>query len=146
MFTNELKFTKTEEQKNKLKKKLKNTKIDSIERLPITNETQRTFTNKIYHKVYYVRYADDFIFGIRGPKSLAIQVRDEVSLFLKSNLHLELKLANLYHTKSNSVDYLDFEIKVPNAKKTEVFKLKKTIAFSKLRNRIKLKKQILTNK
>jgi len=145
-FANELKPTKTEKQKNKLRKKLKDTKLDNIGKFSAKAKTQQVSISKIYHKVYYVRYADDFIFGIRGPKSLAIQVKDEISLFLKSDLHLELKNANLYHAKSNSINYLNFEIKIPNTKESEISKLKKTIAFSKLRNRAKLKKQMLTNK
>nr|YP_009364339.1 hypothetical protein [Ophiocordyceps sinensis]ARF03419.1 hypothetical protein [Ophiocordyceps sinensis]QDH07253.1 hypothetical protein [Ophiocordyceps sinensis] len=43
-------------------------------------------------KVHYVRYADDWVIGISGPKSLAIEIRDLVKEFLSKELKLELKM------------------------------------------------------
>lgn len=148
---NELKNAKTQKQKNKLKRELKRQKVKDarvagIRRQPVTDKSQLKETGQVYHRVYYVRYADDFIFGIRGPKSLAIQVREECSFFIKSDLRLELKFANLYHAKTDRVKYLGFEVRVPSAKETRVSRLKENIAFSKLRNRIKQRKKILGDK
>lgn len=41
-------------------------------------------------RIRYVRYADDWVVGIIGPKSLAIQLKQEIANFLKENLELEL--------------------------------------------------------
>ena len=148
---NELKSAKTQKQKNKLKRELKRQKVKNaqtagIKKQQVTGESLLKEINQACHRVYYVRYADDFIFGIRGPKSLSIQVREECSFFIKGDLHLDLKVANLYNAKTVRVKYLGFEVRVPNVKETRVFKLKETIAFSKLRNRIKQRKKILGDK
>lgn len=34
------------------------------------------------------RYADDFLVGIVGPRKFAVEIRDKINSFLKSNLHL----------------------------------------------------------
>lgn len=146
LFENKLKFMKITKQKNKFRKKSQNAKVDEANKIYITNKTHLAFINKMKYKVYYVRYIDDFIFGIRGPKSLAIQIKDEVSSFLKNDLHLKVKFANLFHSKSNSVSFLGFDVKSFNTKKAEIFKLKKTITFTKLHHKVKEKNKILTNK
>lgn len=43
-------------------------------------------------KIHYVRYADDWIIGVTGPKSLAIEIRDLVKEFLSQELKLELNM------------------------------------------------------
>lgn len=113
---------------------------------PLVDETQIITVKQVYRKVYYVRYFDDFLIGIRGSKSLAADVREEISQFIKSDLQLELKYSDLYHAKSNKVRYLGFDIGVPNFKNTGFSKLKETIAFKKLRNRIKYKKKVIEDR
>lgn len=41
-------------------------------------------------RIYYTRYADDFIVGIAGPKELANKLRNEISTFLDTKLKLTL--------------------------------------------------------
>lgn len=41
-------------------------------------------------RIYYVRYADDWIIGVRGPKELAEKIKEEVEIFLRDKLRLEL--------------------------------------------------------
>ncbi len=43
-----------------------------------------------YTRVKFLRYADDVIIGVIGPKILAEQVREEMSVFLAKELKLEL--------------------------------------------------------
>jgi hypothetical protein len=45
-----------------------------------------------YRNCKYIRYADDFVIGILGPRSLAIEIRDKVKDFLKNELNVELNL------------------------------------------------------
>lgn len=45
-----------------------------------------------YRNCKYVRYADDFIIGILGPRNMAIEIRDKVKDFLKNELNVELCL------------------------------------------------------
>jgi len=48
------------------------------------------FHDPSYIRVKFLRYADDVIIGVIGPKSLAEQVREEMAIFLKEDLKLEL--------------------------------------------------------
>lgn len=41
-------------------------------------------------KIYYVRYADDWVIGVRGPRALAEEVKLDVETFLRNELKLEL--------------------------------------------------------
>jgi len=45
-----------------------------------------------YRNCKYIRYADDFIIGVLGPRTLAIEIRDKVKDFLKNELNVELSL------------------------------------------------------
>jgi hypothetical protein len=110
------------------------------------DEVQIGVIKQLYHKIYYVRYADNFLLGVRGPKSLAVDVSEKIPQFIKSDLQLELKHSNLYHAKSSKVRYLDFDIGILDVKNTNASKLKEIIAFKKLRNRIKLKKKVIEDR
>lgn len=46
--------------------------------------------DKTWRRLYYVRYADDFIVGIIGDKEDAIKLKEETGKFLKEKLGLEL--------------------------------------------------------
>ncbi len=41
-------------------------------------------------RIYYVRYADDWVIGVRGPRSLTQQIKEEAQAFLRNELNLEL--------------------------------------------------------
>lgn len=60
--------------------------------------------------LYYVRYADDFLIGINGPRSLAIEVEKEVLAFIGSDLHFKSATAELHHARSDWVDFLGFSL------------------------------------
>lgn len=45
-----------------------------------------------YRNCKYIRYADDFIIGILGPRNMAIEIKDKVKDFLKNELNVELCL------------------------------------------------------
>ncbi len=51
--------------------------------------------------LHYVRYADDFLIGINGLRSLAIEVKKEVSAFIGSDLHFKCSTAELHHARSD---------------------------------------------
>lgn len=57
-------------------------------------------------RIKYVRYADDFLIGVRGPKTLVQKIFQSVTFFLKSTLQL-----NLNEEKSKFID--SFSNKVP---------------------------------
>lgn len=45
-----------------------------------------------YRNCKFVRYADDFVIAILGPREMAIEIRDKVKDFLKNELNIELNL------------------------------------------------------
>ena len=63
-----------------------------------------------YIRVKYVRYADDFVILLHSPKSLAVEIKNKVALFLKSQLQLELNMdktliTNLLKDKARFLGY-----------------------------------------
>jgi group II intron reverse transcriptase/maturase len=65
-----------------------------------------------YIRVRYVRYVDDILIGVRGPKVIAEKIKDEVTNWLKSNLHLNLneKKTKLTYAIGNKIDFLGFNL------------------------------------
>jgi group II intron reverse transcriptase/maturase len=45
-----------------------------------------------YRNCKYIRYADDFIVGILGPREMAVEIKNEIKNFLKERLKIELNL------------------------------------------------------
>jgi hypothetical protein len=64
------------------------------------------------YRIYYVRYADDFLIGITGKRSLAVEIRDQVKNFLESKLKLNLNMEKTKITPSTEgVEFLGAKIK-----------------------------------
>ena len=62
-----------------------------------------------YRGCKYIRYADDFVIGILGNRSLAVEVRDRVNEFLKSELNIELSLEKTKITHiSHGIEFLGY--------------------------------------
>lgn len=43
-----------------------------------------------YRRSMYVRYADDFVFIVEGPRSEAVEIKNKIKIFLEENTGLEL--------------------------------------------------------
>jgi len=63
-------------------------------------------------RVRYIRYTEDFLIGVRGPKFIAEKIKNEVTNWLKSNLHLNLKKekTNLTYSVGNKINFLGFSL------------------------------------
>lgn len=59
-------------------------------------------------RIKYIRYADDFLIGVRGPKILAEKVFQTIKFFLKSNLQLSLneEKSGIINSYSNKISFL----------------------------------------
>lgn len=70
-----------------------------------------------YRRLWYVRYADDFLLGYIGTKKEAISVRQEISRFLQDNLKLELNVEKtlVTHAKDDKAKFLGYEIHAMHA-------------------------------
>lgn len=66
-----------------------------------------------YTRVKFLRYADDVAVGVIGPKALAQQVKDEIALFLQTELKLQLNetKTRLIHLPTEKARFLGYEFK-----------------------------------
>lgn len=67
-----------------------------------------------YRRLWFVRYADDFLLGFIGPKSEAEEIREQIQEFLCSQLKLELSLekTRISHAQDEGARFLGYEIRV----------------------------------
>lgn len=65
-----------------------------------------------YVRAKYFRYADDFLVMINGSKALARHLKEEIRIFLKESLNLELSDAKtlITHLPSKNLRFLGYEI------------------------------------
>ena len=65
---------------------------EQIKKIRALREQRRKlkFNDDGFRAIKYVRYADDWLLGIYGPKEMAKQVRDKAEDFLRTELKLEL--------------------------------------------------------
>lgn len=70
-------------------------------------------------RVKYVRYADDFLIGVRGPKTLVLKIFRSVIFFLKSTLQLNLneEKSKIIDSFSNKISFLGMLIHNVSTKK-----------------------------
>jgi hypothetical protein len=74
-----------------------------------------------YVRVRYLRYADDWIVGVIGPKHLAATIKDEIGQFLKDQLRLALgpEKTRITHAKTEEANFLGTRLSVGNAGRAE---------------------------
>lgn len=67
-----------------------------------------------FHRLEYVRYADDFLLALIGPKSEAEDIKRQVGDFLRSTLKLEMSPEKtlITHARSEKVRFLGYDITI----------------------------------
>lgn len=141
----ELKRARSRRAKNNLKTKICRSKIKAARKAGIRQkpETDADLPKRIYHRIYYLRYADDYLIAIKGTKQLAKQIKKKTEDFLKSNLHFDLKSKELIHGKDNKASFLGFDIKVPSRRDRVIVETRKRLSFKKINNRISSRKRTI---
>lgn len=62
-----------------------------------------------YRNCKYIRYADDFIIGVLGTRTMAVEIREKVKNFLLEDFKVELSLDKTKITHvSNGIEFLGF--------------------------------------
>ncbi|MBI1878694.1 MAG: hypothetical protein HYR94_10800, partial [Chloroflexi bacterium] len=92
-----------------LRKRLKPT-IDHLNR-QILQTPVYDYNAPSYTRVKFLRYADDVLIGVIGPKALAEQVIDEVATFLQTDLKLELNRpkTRIKHLATERAEFLGYD-------------------------------------
>ena len=87
-----------------LQNKIKKSRRRHVEKMGI----KRIIENVGYTRIKYIRYADDFIVGVRGSWELALEIKQLIKIFLKTNLHLEMneEKTKVIDTYSNKASFL----------------------------------------
>ncbi len=67
-----------------------------------------------FRRLCYVRYADDFLLGLIGPKNDAIKIRNDINNFLLNSLKLVLNSEKtlITHARDQKAKFLGYEIHV----------------------------------
>jgi len=75
-------------------------------------------------RLHYVRYADDFLFGLNGPKEYCTQIVLECKNFLFNNLKLTLNTGKtkITHSQTDSAFFLGHRIHKTKLKKNKIAK------------------------
>ena len=65
-----------------------------------------------FRRLYYIRYADDFLIGFAGPREAAQEVKRRIKEFLHSELNLELSEEKtlITHAYLDSAQFLGYEV------------------------------------
>jgi hypothetical protein len=65
-----------------------------------------------YRRLRYTRYADDHLLGFTGPKAEAEQIKNQLAVFLRDELKLELNPEKtlVTHARTRAARYLGYEI------------------------------------
>lgn len=76
-----------------------------------------------YRRMHYVRYADDFIITIIGPRSEAVDIKDKCTEFIaKLKLTLSPEKTLITHIKENPVPFLGYLIQLSPKQKYSYFR------------------------
>jgi group II intron reverse transcriptase/maturase len=67
-----------------------------------------------FRRVYYVRYADDFLLGVIGPREVAEKIKEQVGVFLKEQLKLELsqEKTKITHGRTAAARFLGYDLRI----------------------------------
>nr|WPV76567.1 RT-like putative protein [Naviculales sp.] len=124
-------YKRLEYQIGKLNKQLDQTERNSTQRNNLIREIkaliqQRNQTPSLLDKgikIRYARYADDWIIGIRGPKGLAKQIKEDVDGFLQTHLKQPIK-TQIINIRAGKFSFLGYEIFLPRNMKLVKYKKK----------------------
>ena len=67
-----------------------------------------------YRRLYYIRYADDFLLGFAGPKEEVEEMKRQIGQFLQDELKLELSKEKtvITHARTRAARFLGYEISI----------------------------------
>ena len=84
-------------------------------------------------RVRYVRYADDWIVGIIGPRQLAVRLKERIVAFLDERLKITLspEKTKISHFSEDAISFLGADIRIPKPSESKVV-LRKNQGYSRV--------------
>lgn len=72
-------------------------------------------------RIHYVRYGDQWLVGVDGPKSLAVEIKNDIAMYLNMNLKLNIENDDIAitHLATEKCKYLGMLISTRDRKYTE---------------------------
>ncbi len=70
-----------------------------------------------FRRLWYVRYADDFLLGFIGPKAEALDIKRQLATFLREELRLDLsdEKTLVTHARDGAAKFLGYEVHAQHA-------------------------------
>lgn len=70
-----------------------------------------------FRRLWYIRYADDFLLGFSGPRQEAEDIKQDLSQFLRETLQLEMSKEKtlITHARTETARFLGYEVVALNA-------------------------------
>jgi group II intron reverse transcriptase/maturase len=125
-------YKSLEHQISKIRKEMNEFPQQSLERKRLSKQlkslrNERLQISSLKNKpirIEYVRYADDWMIGVGGDESLAKEIKDQLTTFMKNTLKQELhptktKITNL---RKGNVSFLGYEIFLPSNRPVTAYK------------------------
>jgi group II intron reverse transcriptase/maturase len=86
----------------------------------LNGKPSRDPNDPVFRRLYYVRYADDFLIAFCGTKHEAVQINHELMQFLKLQLKLDVNLekSSIAHAKDYNMSFLGMFVKYSTNNKT----------------------------
>jgi len=108
-----IKKLETSKQNEQVLAELKEAKAERKQLLKGRNEHRR---HNNLQRLFYVRYADDFLVGVIGSYTLAKTIKSKISMFLKDKLEIELSedKTKITNPMIDPVFFLGYKIKSTN--------------------------------
>ena len=80
-----------------------------MQTIPVGNPNDPNF-----RRLWYVRYADDFLLGLAGPKNEAVEIKNKIAEYLHNDLKLELNQEKtlITHARDQQAKFLGYEVHV----------------------------------
>jgi hypothetical protein len=91
--------------------------------------------NKNLRQIVYVRYADDFVLGVIGPRNFALEIATEIETFIKSDLRLKVHDVFLTSRDKGAIQFLGFNVSLSSIKNKVRTKSNKIKSIAKYKKR-----------
>jgi hypothetical protein len=69
--------------------------------------------NWLLYNLFYVRYADDFLIGINGPRLFAVKINHQIKTFFQRELNFNLKSTKIINCNKTNIKFLGFMVYLP---------------------------------